>query len=594
MPYRDRISTLRSLMDRESISAVIVPSDDPHMSEYPPDRFKTRHFLTGFTGSAGTAVFLKDAWGLWTDGRYYIQAEKQISPSGGTLFKSGEPSCPSIADYLVAALPAGSVVSINGNVCSRSYAQKLEKELAKGGLQLRFDLSLAEEVWTDRPALTVAPMWSAAAGTSCDVEEKLQKVREKMLPDATALLTGRLDSTAWLFNIRAEDIPDVPVPIAWSLITREKATLFTDLSRIPSQLQADLSAVGVELAEYDAISSALAHLPPTVLQLEPAEINMTLWNLAASNPAVSILEGANPIPLLKAVKDPLEIENTKAAYLEDCVALAEFYAELERRLSAGEVIDEYKATEILESCRRSRPTYLMPSFTPIAAFRENAAMMHYAPRSGESRVLSGSGFFLLDSGGHYRYGTTDITRTYPLGSISKEEQADYTTVVKGFIHLHSAVFKDGMPGAELDILCRVHLWQRLLDYRCGTGHGVGFMLNIHEGPQGFGGGARSTPLHSGMYLTIEPGIYREDLWGIRCENAVYIRPYGQSEYGDFLCFEAFTVLPIDPAPLLTEQLDQSEIKWLNTYNAHVREALIPHLSPAAAEWVRQHIAPIEE
>lgn len=593
MPYKDRISALRNLMDKEHVSAVIVPSDDPHMSEYPPERFKVRRFLTGFTGSAGTAVILSDTWGLWTDGRYYIQAEKQIAPSGGTLFKSGEPSCPGIGDYLVSALPAGSVVSINGDVCSRRYAGEMEEKLAKGGISLRFDLSLAEEVWTDRPSVTAAPMWSAASGTSCSVKEKLQAVREKMLPEATALLTGRLDSTAWLFNIRAEDIPYVPVPIAWSLVTREKATLFTDLSRIPAQLQDELSSAGVELAAYDAVAAALAGLPRTVLQLEPAEINMTLWNLAANNPEVSILEGANPIPLLKAVKDPLEIENTKAAYLEDCVALAEFYAELERRLSSGDSIDEYEATQMLERCRRSRPTYLTPSFAPIAAFRENAAMMHYAPSPEAAKVLSGPGFFLLDSGGHYRYGTTDITRTYPLCPVSQEERSDYTTVVKGFIHLHTAVFKDGMTGGDLDVLCRVHLWRQLMDYRCGTGHGVGFVLNIHEGPQGFGAGARNTPLHSGMYLTIEPGIYREDLWGIRCENAVYIRPYGQSEYGNFLCFEAFTVLPIDPAPLLVDQLDRSEIMWLNGYNAHVREALLPHLSPAAAEWVRAHTTPIE-
>lgn len=594
MKKADSISTLRQMMAEENVAAVIVPSCDPHMSEYTSSHFKIRHFISHFTGSAGTAVFLQDKWGLWTDGRYYIQAKKQISPFDGILFPAAEASCPSIPAFLSSELPKGSVVSMNGALCSRSFSRELEQGLCASGIQVRYDLTLAENAWVDRPAPIYSPIWSVSKATEQSAAEKIHAVRSSLSHGADALLTAKLDSTAWLFNIRAEDVPYVPVPLAWSLITRERAVLFTELSRIPQEVRAELQSNGVKLLPYDAVYAEIKALQNCTLQMDPEEINMVLWTLALDNSSISIAEAQNPIPFLKAVKNHLEIEHTKAVYLEDCIALCEFYAQLEQELQSGASLTEYDVGQLLENSRWQRAAYHGSSFAPIIGFGENAAMMHYAPSPTGSKEIAQNGLLLIDTGGHYTFGTTDITRTYALGQIGPEERLDYTTVIKGFISLHTAVFPDGTPGRELDNLCRVHFWRRLLDYRCGTGHGVGFLLNIHEGPHGFGVGARRYPLHSGMYLTIEPGIYREGMWGIRCENAVYVEPYGESEYGNFLCFKAFTFLPIDPAPLLVDQLDDSEIAWLNQYNQSVRDTLLPLLSESAAAWVESRTKPIEK
>lgn len=594
MDARHQIDALQESMSSHKVDAVIVPSNDPHMSEYPPERYKVRRFMSGFTGSAGTAVFWQDQWGLWADGRYYIQARKEIGPNGGTLFRVGDASCPTIPQHLSETILDGGTVAVNGEICSHAFANELEAALFPHSIRIRYDLALAEEQWSDRPPLAPAPAWSVAAASGKSVREKLRMVREKLSPDATALLTARLDSNAWLFNIRAQDVPYVPAPVAYSLILPEKAVLFIDTGRISAELRDELAADNVELREYDAVWSAVREMPAMSLQMEAAEVNQALWSTAAENAAIRIVEKPNPIPFLKAVKTPEEIEHTKQAYLEDCCALCEFYALLEKRLAGGEHVSEYDAALLLESCRRKNPNYIGPSFAPIIGYRENAAMMHYGPTAQNASRIGKEGFLLVDTGGHYRYGTTDITRTYSFGTLDKEDRRDYTTVIKGFISLHDAVFKDGTPGRELDDLCRVHFWRRRLDYSCGTGHGVGFILNIHEGPHGFGPGARELPLHERMYITVEPGIYREGVRGIRCENAVYVVPYGQSEYGRFLSLDTFTFLPIDPAPLLLDEMDQSELRWLNCYNQRVRDIMLPLLSAEAASWLLSRSVKIQD
>lgn len=587
-----RIEKLRNRMKAHGIAAVIVPTNGPHMCEYPPERFKTRRFLTGFTGSAGTAVYLIDSWGLWTDGRYYIQAQRQIAPAGGQLFRTMDAACPSIPRYLAQTLPEGSRAAICGDVCSRAFSRELEAQLKPKNIEMCYDLSLAEDVWEERPPLYSAPMWSVAQASGMPAREKVRLVRDKLAPGADALLTARLDSVAWLCNVRADDIAFVPAPVAWSLITPDQTVLFTDIGRIPEWLKQELADNQITLAPYDSVKKALQTVKNVTLQLEPEEICMTLWRLAEENPAITLVEAPNPIPGLKAVKTHDEITWTQKAYDKDCAAVAEFFAELEEKLRLEASLTEYDAAQMLEQWRAQDKSYRGASFAPIVGFRENAAMMHYSPQQDSAKLIRREGFLLVDTGGHYEYGTTDITRTYSFGSVSHEEQEDYTTVVKGFIHLHNAVFLDETPGREIDNLCRVHLWRRLLDYRCGTGHGVGFLLNIHEGPQGFGPGARNTPLRKGMYLTVEPGIYRENQWGIRCENAVYIQDYGQSEYGTFLSLAPFTYLPIDPAPLLLQKLDESEIQWLNTYHQKVRERMLPLLSPRAQAWLLARTQPI--
>ncbi len=587
-----QIQALMQSMKAEHVDAVIVPTNDPHMSEYPPEHFKTRRFLSGFTGSAGTAVFCSDTWGLWTDGRYYIQAQHEIEPNGGILFRAADAACPSIGEYLASHLPEGSTVSINGELCSCAFFRELHRVLNPKKIHIRCDLTLAENVWTKRPTLTPQPIWSTSCAAGKSVAEKVSEVRGHLLPSSHALLTARLDSNAWLFNIRAEDVPYVPAPVSYSLVLPDRAILFTDVFRIPEEVGTALSDQGVTVLPYEKIRDVLAQLKDLTIQLEPAEINKMLWDTISANHSLSIAEGDNPVPFLKAVKTSAEIRHTQEAYWKDCAALCEFYAKLEALLDAKETVTEYEASQLLEQQRRKSPDYLGSSFAPIVGYKENAAMMHYGPTAESSKMIQKEGFLLIDTGGHYRYGTTDITRTYSFGSLTQEDREDYTTVIKGFIGLHTAVFKDGTPGRELDNLCRVHLWRRLLDYRCGTGHGVGFLLNIHEGPHGFGPGARDIPLHEGMYITVEPGIYRENVRGIRCENAVYVVPYGESEYGNFLCLNTFTFLPIDPAPLLLEHMDACEIRWLNHYNQQVRDAMLPRVSPEAAEWVRKRTEPI--
>ena len=591
MEVRQNIQALRERMAQEKVAALIVPSEDPHMSEYPPERFKARRFISGFTGSAGAAVILKDMWGLWTDGRYYIQAKRQIDPAGGVLFKAVEPDCPSIPAFLAEKLQKGQQVAISGQVCSRAYARKLEEELSPKGVTVRYDLQPAEEIWADRPPLAPAKMWMIPDEVSgLTAKEKIAAVRRELKKaGADALLTARLDSTAWLFNVRAEDVAFVPVPVAWSLLTPAGAFLFTEVKRVGPDVQAMLRENGVALLPYEDVTKALKEAAPMQLLLEENEINMALWTAAKSNPRILVVEGVNPIPALKTVKTEAELKNLAKAQLLDCAALAEFFAELESRMNKGEKLNEYEAAQLLESFRQRQAGYAGSSFAPILAYGPNAAMMHYGPTAEASSVIEPKGFLLVDTGGHYAgdsvYGTTDITRTYAMGPLTPGEREDYTTVAQAFMGLHRAVFKTGTLGKEVDDFSRIHLARRLLDYRCGTGHGVGFLLNIHEGPSGFGAGARENPLKAGAYVTIEPGIYTEGQWGIRIENDVAVTFYGESEYGSFLYFKPMTFMPIDPEPLCAEKLEKGEIAWLNDYNRQVRELLCPLLSPQALSWV---------
>lgn len=594
MSVFSRIEKLRAKMRTAHVDAIIIPSVDPHMSEYPPEMFKTRRYITGFTGSFGTAVITLKEWGVWTDGRYYIQCHNQISPFGGVLFKSMDLNCPSIGAYLANLLSDKACVAINGQVCSENDVREYESYFAPKKISLRLDLTLAEDIWEDRPTLDLQTVWKIpdeVAGLS--VTDKLALVRHHLsMQDSNALFISRLDSIAWLFNIRAEDIPFVPVPIAWALILPDSAVLFIELKRIPSDVQYSLTASSVLLRDYNDMCNYLPLLKNITLLMEPAEVNAAIFRLASSNKSISINEGTNPIPALKTIKTAAEISSSQKAYLYDCAALCEFFAELEIQLEGEKLLTEYDASLLLENKRQKQSGYLYNSFAPIIAYHAHAAMMHYSPKPETASVIKKAHLLLVDTGGHYRYGTTDITRTFAMGPCSIAEMEDYTTVTKAFIGLSRAVFPKNTPGRELDILSRVHVWRRGLDYQCGTGHGVGFLMNIHEPPSGFGPSCKDWPLKPGTFVSIEPGIYRENISGIRTENGVFVSPFKQTKYGSFMQFETMTYLPIDTSMLLLNKMDKTEIDWLNAYNAQIRQKLSGLLSPLAQNWMERYTKPI--
>lgn len=593
MTTNEKIAKVRALMQKNGVSACIVPSADPHMSEYFSDHWKTRRYLSGFTGSAGTYLITNEMAGLWTDGRYYVQAAAEIADSEATLFKAAEPDCPTVPKYLAENLPEKSVVGINGKLFSAATVKEMQKLFAKKEISIRNDVDYGNDVWEDRPAEELTPVYSLDvqyAGKA--VAQKLEELRGKLKEvEADALVLNKLDCIAWLYNIRSRDVSMNPVVISYAFVSPTEAILFADDSRIPAEVRATLAENGVAIRPYDEVFSYVAKLDQKLAVLcDEKELNYSLYCAVEENPSLTAVSGTEPVQLLKACKNETETANTYKAYLKDGIAEAEFYGWLFEELEKGTALTEWTASEKLGECRAQQEHYSEDSFTTIMAYRENAAMMHYAPSAQHSKSLHASHFLLNDSGGQYLEGTTDTTRTFALGEITEEERRDYTLVLKAVIALSRVRFKKGMSGGQLDVLSRSVLWEHGLDYRCGTGHGVGYLLNVHEGPQSFGN--KDIVLQEGMVLTIEPGIYTEGSRGIRIENTAVVVPDGETEYGKFYRFDTFTVVPIDATCLELSRLTDTEIEWLNRYNAHVRETLTPHLSARAKAWVEKMTQPV--
>ncbi len=545
MTTNEKIAKIRERMEENHIDALIVPSADPHMSEYFSDHWKTRAWLSGFTGSAGTFVITKSVAGLWTDGRYYVQAERQLAGSEGVLFKMNEPETPKVPEYLAKELPENAVVGINGALFSASYIQEMQKAFAKKNIQIDNQIDYANDLWgEERPAESATEIYTLSvkyAGKSA--EQKIGELREKLAQEeADSIFVSALDSIAWLYNIRANDVACTPVAIAYAYISKESAILFTNQKRLGDDVLRVLSENGVTLRPYESVFEYASHLnkPQTVL-CDTKELNYSLYYALKNNEHLTLVEKDDPTKLMKAMKNDVETSNTYAAYVQDGIAEAEFYGWLDEALEKGETITEYQAAEKLHSFRAQREHFKDDSFTAILAYRDNAAMMHYAPKAEGSAVIERSHFLLNDSGGQYLTGTTDTTRTFPMGELTDEERRDYTLVLKSVIALSTAVFKEGTTGYGLDVLSREVLWKYGLDYRCGTGHGVGYMLNVHEGPQSLG--ERTVKLQPGMVLTIEPGVYTEGSHGIRTENTAVVVKGEKTEYGQFYHFDTFTVVP---------------------------------------------------
>jgi len=582
----DRITGLRALMRENRVDAYVVPSADPHQSEYVADYWKCRAWLSGFSGSAGTVAVLQDQTGLWTDGRYFIQAEQELKGSGIDLFRMQMPDVPELIDWLVEQVPEEGTVAIDGRQLTIADAERWREKFAKKKIKLCLDLDLISTLWTDRPELPAASVQRHPveyAGRSAT--DKLADIRKLMSEkEADHYLLSSLDDIAWLFNIRGGDVLHCPVTLAHALVSKNQAVLFVDESKLDEAVRTSLKNEGIDIAAYDSISEALAMLASDALiVLDDRRVNALLRQ--------SIPEGCKVVcepqltALPKARKNATELEQWARVQELDGAAMVRFWKWLEETVPGGGVT-ECTAADRLEAFRRSCPDCVDISFSSISGYGPNAAMMHYFPRPESCAALESEGFYLIDSGGQYLGGTTDITRTFALGKLSEEQKTDYTLVLKGVINLSRARFLKGSAGNNLDILARQPLWEQGIDYKCGTGHGVGHYLNVHEGPQNFSQHKKSdTPLEPGMILTIEPGVYKEGRHGIRTENMVVVEEDRETESGTFYRFRTLTLCPIDTTPLKLELLSPVEIEWLNQYHLMVRERLTPHLSEEDIAWL---------
>lgn len=589
----ERLAALRAAMKEAGVDGFLIPSSDPHMSEYLPDCYQARSWFSGFDGSAGTLAVTTDAAALWTDGRYFIQAARQLSGSGIELMRMAQKGTPEIPAWLADTLPENGVMGVDGMVTAASTVEKLEKAFEKKHISIR-DVDFVAPLWEGRPSAPATPAWLLDvryAGKTAG--EKLALLREKLgEKGADAILLSRLDSVAWLLNLRADDIAYNPFAMSYCLVLPESATLFINRARLPQEAQGALAKEGVQVAGYEDVAKAIAAVGTPVTALyEPEGLNYTLYNAWKANPHVTLLAGEEPVQQLKGVKNDVEIENIKNAHVKDGVAMVRFQMALEKKISAGEATTECDVAEMLSKLRREQELSLGDSFDTIPAYGANAAMMHYHAMPETCATLEPHGFLLVDSGGQYLDGTTDITRTYALGKPTDEEKTYYTWVLKCHIDIAKAVFLEGCTGGNLDIIARSPLWQQGIDYRCGTGHGVGFVGGVHEGPQSLRT-TNNVAFVPGMTITDEPGVYEEGKIGIRIENELVCKEWGTTEYGRFLCFEPITYCPIDTRPVKVELLDDAELSWLNNFHALVYQTLESSLNSEEQAWLKAACAPL--
>jgi Xaa-Pro aminopeptidase len=589
--FARRIELLRGAMAREALAAVLVPSSDPHISEYLPEHWQGRQWLSGFTGSVGTLVVTADFAGVWVDSRYWTQAEAQLAGTGIALMKmmAGQQSAPHV-DWLAENVAAGDTVAVDGAVLGVAAARTLKDALTARGIVLRTDLDLLDAVWPERPGLPSERVYEhVAPQASVARPEKLAEVRRVMREKGAQWhFISTLDDLAWLFNLRGADVTYNPVFVAHALIGLDDAALFVGDGKIPADLTASLLKENVRVEPYGGAAGALASLPAgSSLLIDPRRI--TFGSLEKVPAEVKIVEAVNPSTFAKSRKSAADAAHIRATMEQDGAALAEFFAWFEDALGR-ETITELTIDEKLTAARARRPGFVTLSFATIAGFNANGAMPHYRATEASHSVIEGNGLLLIDSGGQYVSGTTDITRVVPIGTITAEHKRDFTIVLKGTIALSRAHFPRGVRSPMLDAIARAPIWEAGADYGHGTGHGVGYFLNVHEGPQVISHYAPAEPytaMEDGMITSIEPGLYRPGKWGIRIENLVMNEPAGKTEFGDFLKFETLTLCPIDTRCIDLGLLREDERKWLNDYHATVLERVSPHVSGAAKTWLEK-------
>ncbi|QNM98409.1 aminopeptidase P family protein [Chitinimonas koreensis] len=599
-PAVARLAALREAMAAHGVAACIVPSADPHQSEYLPGRWHGRRWLSGFTGSVGTLVVTADQAGLWVDGRYWVQAEAELAGSGITLMKIAVATSLDHADWLARALAGqpGASVAVDGAVLGLAAGRVLRDALSANGIALRTGLDLLDAVWPDRPGLPDGAIRAhRQPHATVSRADKLGQIRAAMVRHGAGWhLLSSLDDIAWLLNLRGADVPYNPVFVSHLLLGRQSATLFVAAGKLDAGLVAELARDGVAVADYASVKPMLAALPADeAILLDPRRVAI---GLAESVPAgMARIEAVNPSTLAKGCKTADEIAHVRATMEHDGAALCEAFAALERALAAGERMTELDVDRLLVAARARRPGFVGASFATIAGFNGNGAMPHYSASEASHAAIEGDGLLLVDSGGQYLGGTTDITRMLAIGQTRAEQRRDVTLVLKGMIGLSRAQFPAGTRSPQLDALARAPLWAEAVDYNHGTGHGVGYFLNVHEGPQVISPHAAPEPhtaMRAGMITSVEPGIYRAGQWGARIENLLLAVEAGSHGFGDFLRFETLTLCPIDRRCLEPALLRDDEIAWLDRYHAEVRQRLLPLVEGEARDWLLRHTAALGE
>jgi Xaa-Pro aminopeptidase len=585
---RSRIAALRAALQRHpGLSGWMVPSSDPHLSEYLPERWRAREWLSGFTGSVGTLIVTPDFAGLWVDSRYWVQAEAQLAGTGIAVMRIPSAASAAHLEWLAQHLPAASRFGVDGRIIGMGAARALGQALRPQNITLETGMDLVDEVWPERPGLPLDPVFEHTAEFAPRSRtDKLAEIRAAMqAAGAQWHIVSTLDDIAWIFNLRGSDVSYNPVFLAHALIGPERATLFVAAGKISPDLAARLAADGVEVLPYGEARARIAQLDKVSVLIDPKR--MTFGLSEALGKGVSVLEAINPSTLAKSRKNQDEIIHIRQAMEEDGAALAEFFAWFEAAQGV-ERITELTIDEQITAARARRPGFVSPSFATIAGFNANGAMPHYRATPESHAVIEGDGLLLIDSGGQYRYGTTDITRVVPIGTVSDLQRRDFTLVLKGMIALSMATFPRGTLSPLLDSLARAPIWAGGSDYGHGTGHGVGYFLNVHEGPQvisPYASVEASTAMQPGMITSNEPGLYRAGRWGVRIENLVLNVPAQITEFGEFLRFETLTLCPIDTRCIERELLRPDEIAWLDDYHRTVRTRLSPHLKGAALAWL---------
>lgn len=580
-----KLDALRQEMKKENIQAYIVPTSDDHDTEYVCSHFMSRSYLSGFTGSAGTLVVGLDQAALWTDGRYFIQAKDQLAGSGIDLMKMGVEGTPSISAYIVDHLSSGSVVGFDGRLFSEAMVEIYEEAFDKKDLILKTDLDLVDRIWKDRPVLPHTSTFhfeKQYAGKT--MGEKIAAVRDILSADH--LMITKVDQVAWLFNLRAHDIPSFPVAMAYAIVSQDKASIYIDDSRLDATSRELFAKNHVTIRPYDAIYTDVQTLTGTV-SVDPYTINSTLYRFIEAD----IEEEENPIELMNACKNEVEIEQTKHAHLKDAIAMTQFMYWL--KTNVGKIpMSEMSAAQKLHDLRASQADFIEDSFATIAAYKEHGAIVHYQSSPETDVPLQPEGLFMVDSGGHYYQGTTDITRTFVLGEITEYERKCFTWALQCHIRLEQATWLYGCTGEQLDMIARQPLWKHSLDFKHGTGHGVGHVLSVHEGPNVIRWQQAYTPFEAGMITSDEPGIYIEGQFGIRHENEVLAVNLDKNAYGQFMGFEPLTWVPFDVDGLDVDEMEPAEVAWLNAYHAKVYEKVSPYLNEQQRQWLAHACRPL--
>ena len=590
----ERLAALRAAMKANGVDVYLIPVGDPHSSEYLPDHYTSLTYFSGFHGENSNFVVTMTESAVWADGRYFVQAEKEIAGTEIQLMRMGEPGVPTAEEYCGKVLPEGGTLGLCGLTANCALVNNLKKELEPkhGSIKTLF---LEDELWVEgRPARPATPAWilpKEYAGFS--PAEKLEQLRGKLKEQGcTAQLVGKLDNLAWLLNLRAMDIECTPYAMAYCYVTPSRAVLFINQARVTPGAKAELEANGVTLADYDSILDVMAaETEPQTVLAESATVNYAVYQVLENNPALTVKDAADPLLAMKGVKNEVELAHLRETHLRDAVAMVRFQIELENRLASGEQLTELTVDEILHKYRSADDKFLVESFGTIAAYGGNAAMMHYHATPEDHAVLQRKGFLLVDSGATYMDGTTDITRTYPLGELTEDERLFYTWTLQCHIDIAKAVWLDYCDCHMLDTIAREPLWRHLINYRCGTGHSVSFVGNVHEGPHALNG-RNTTLMRPGMIVTDEPGVYEAGEVGIRIENEIECYHKADNQYGTFLAFRPITFVPIATSPIVPGVLDKEQIAWLNDYHRKVFEQLAPRLTEDERAWLAEKCAAI--